>query len=635
MMEKKPSAEITRLPALIWDRASATPELASALTLLGKRWPIRVSADDNSGTVIRFKLNLQAAGYTLTKNGESYDIEYAKPHLALRAVGSLWSGLSNGPSPFSEQTSFTTIGIMLDCSRNAVMKAGQIKQWLEKLALLGYNMAMLYTEDTFALPDEPYFGYLRGPYSAEEIRDIDRHALALGMELIPCIQTLGHLEQILKWPAYQASIMDTAGVMLVDEPATYKLIDKMLDFWSENCSTRRIHIGMDEAHDLGRGKFLDRHGYERGFEIFNRHLKRVVEAAAKRGLSPMIWSDMYFSMGSVRGDYYDKDCNIPPEVIREIPRQAQLVYWDYYHKDEAFYLDWIARHRALGSEPIMASGVWTWSKLWYDRNITEKNAGPCVRACRSAGLKEILFTLWGDDGATCDFESAWHGLVYAAELVYGGDGGRDRTDRRFSALCGGNLQEIEVADRLYRANGLNPSLLLWDDPLMNIYLFHQKTRNPERLPETLMQMNELASGLQVEEAHSSCGNLRHALTLARLLSSKIALFDRFVAAYSKRNVDELRQVHDSIANILEQLSDLQQSFRHIWHERNKPFGFEVIQGRLGWQKSRYEELRCRIEEYSSGKIAAIEELDVQLGHPHSTAIEPVFWRKIATSSSVF
>ena len=73
---------------------------------------------------------------------------------------------------------------MLDCSRNAVMKAGQIKQWLEKLVLLGYNMAMLYTEDTFALPDEPYFGYLRGPYSAEEIRDIDRHALALAMELM-------------------------------------------------------------------------------------------------------------------------------------------------------------------------------------------------------------------------------------------------------------------------------------------------------------------------------------------------------------------------------------------------------------------------------------------------------------------
>ena len=41
-----------------------------------------------------------------------------------------------------------------------------------RLALLGYNAAMLYTEDTYALPDEPYFGFLRGAYTAAELRRI-------------------------------------------------------------------------------------------------------------------------------------------------------------------------------------------------------------------------------------------------------------------------------------------------------------------------------------------------------------------------------------------------------------------------------------------------------------------------------
>ena len=54
------------------------------------------------------------------------------------------------------------LGFMLDCSRNAVMKVEEIKRLISLLALLGYTYLELYTEDTYELPDEPYFGYQRG-----------------------------------------------------------------------------------------------------------------------------------------------------------------------------------------------------------------------------------------------------------------------------------------------------------------------------------------------------------------------------------------------------------------------------------------------------------------------------------------
>jgi len=47
-----------------------------------------------------------------------------------------------------------------------------------------------------------------------------------------------------------------------------------------------------------------------------------------------------------------------------IPRDVDLVYWDYFHTDVEFYEEWIDRHRSLGSEPIMAGGVWTWGRFW-------------------------------------------------------------------------------------------------------------------------------------------------------------------------------------------------------------------------------------------------------------------------------
>ena len=67
------------------------------------------------------------------------------------------------------------------------------------LSALGYNFIRLYTEDTYEVDGEPYFGYMRGRYSREEIREMDAYAASKGIELIPCIQTLAHLNSIFRY----------------------------------------------------------------------------------------------------------------------------------------------------------------------------------------------------------------------------------------------------------------------------------------------------------------------------------------------------------------------------------------------------------------------------------------------------
>ncbi len=58
-------------------------------------------------------------------------------------------------------------GVMLDMSRNAVMKPEQVKKFAKTIRSFGYNMIELYTEDTYEVEGEPYFGYMRGRYTAE------------------------------------------------------------------------------------------------------------------------------------------------------------------------------------------------------------------------------------------------------------------------------------------------------------------------------------------------------------------------------------------------------------------------------------------------------------------------------------
>jgi hexosaminidase len=329
----------------LWYETEATPgDVQTALSVLASEYPLFAGQTEEAAQV-QFHPNTGASGLVIAVQDRVAHVHYDGVAQACRGVGLLLGLDSADARTIREQPGFETMGLMLDCSRNAVMTVEYVKTWLRRMALSGYNMVMLYTEDTYELPGEPLFGYLRGAYTLDEIRAIDEHAAALGIELIPCIQTLGHLEQILKWRRAYGGVRDTSNVLLVGEPKTYALIEKMVDFWSSAVRSRRIHIGMDETHDLGRGRYMDLFGYRRGFDIFNEHLGKVVEICQSRGLSPMIWSDMYFRMGSKRGDYYDMDSQVPSEVAAAIPQEAQLVYWDYYHTTEAFYREWIRRHR--------------------------------------------------------------------------------------------------------------------------------------------------------------------------------------------------------------------------------------------------------------------------------------------------
>ena len=64
-------------------------------------------------------------------------------------------------------------GVMLDMSRNAVMKPEELKKFARIIRSFGYNMIELYTEDTYEVEGEPYFGYMRGRYTKAELKAIN------------------------------------------------------------------------------------------------------------------------------------------------------------------------------------------------------------------------------------------------------------------------------------------------------------------------------------------------------------------------------------------------------------------------------------------------------------------------------
>lgn len=93
------------------------------------------------------------------------------------------------------ETEKSYLGVMLDCSRNAVWNVSAVKRYMDALKKMGYNMLMLYTEDTYEVDNNPKFWYLRGRYSKDEMKELVSYGDKVGIEMIPCIQTLAHLNQ--------------------------------------------------------------------------------------------------------------------------------------------------------------------------------------------------------------------------------------------------------------------------------------------------------------------------------------------------------------------------------------------------------------------------------------------------------
>ena len=561
----------------------------------------------DKGIVLEFVKDGRENSLEVLLEGNTARIIYDKPHHAARGLGALLAGLVVEGEPYREQMPFEKLGIMLDCSRNAVMKVSHIKKWMRQIALLGYNVVKLYMEDTYDLPGEPFFGYMRGRYSAEELKEIDCCAGELNIELIGCIQTLGHLEHLLKWPAY-SNIKDTKAVMLVDNEETYRLIDKMISHFAECFTSRRIHIGMDETFDLGLGNFLEHNSYQHSSELYSRHLHKVVEICQKHDLHPMIWSDMYFRTGNVPFENYDSEIVIPPEVEKTIPSDVEFVFWDYYKNNEKYYLDLIERHRQLGKEPIMASGIWTWAEFWYNHEKTVRNATPCINASRRSGLKELFFTMWGDKGAYCEFDSAMAGIAYCAEKIYTDESfNEDKLAARFEKICNASYHTVIQASKMNHI--CNMDAYMWDDPLLGIEWKRRKKEDND------YWVKALAASCQLSESQASVAtifepiDLAHAFNLVEFIKERIETSLLLEDAYRNREKQAMELVQKRIPSVISRIDELLVSLRRQWFKRNKPIGIEELQQRFGGLKERYIELGNRLDELLNGVVDSIYELE--------------------------
>ena len=229
-------------------------------------------------------------------------------------------------------------------------------------------------------------------------------------------------------------------------------------------------------------------------------------------------------------------------------------------------------------------------------------------------MKEVFATCWGDDGAECNLYNLQYGLTIFGEYNYTGHWDAEEAEKRFRASSGMDAQAFLNMSKLNELPGLvrqpastaNPGrVLLYEDPLLPLFEV-DLPRNEEYIPyyEALAAKFEAFA----RENEPMRLQLDAYACMARALALKCRW--RMAAASAVRNGD--RQAAKELLPLAEENLEALRALRRAWYNQwmavNKPFGFEVLDIRLGGAIARFETARDRMAEFAQGILEDIPEL---------------------------
>ncbi len=535
-----------------------------------------------------------------------------------RALALLVSAMrDNREMDIGEERHFETVGAMIDVSRGIVYKPRVVMDIIEYMALMGMNMFMLYTEDTYKMDKYPMFGYMRGGYTHEELRMIDDHANALGIEVIPCIQTLGHMERYLRWKD-AAAVKDTADVMLAGADATYELIEEMLKTMRECFRSNRIHIGMDEAIGVGTGNYLKYNEPSCTKDIMSAHLDRVCGLCEKYGYHPMMWSDMFFRLSGCRGEY-DLGAEIPESLKDELPSDIEMIYWDYIMEDEATNDAVIKKHFVMERPVGFASALWTFNRFVTCYKKSYDTARNQLAACDKNNLKTVMTTVWNDRSSYMSLYSILPGLQAFAELSYDVTADEERIAENFRACTGFSFNDW----RLLFCDDFTDEEREKYNP-GNCYCINSSFQHffndilVGTLDKTLSgydfksRYERYASDIARVDAGEMDYMFSRYRTFYEILAKKAGLGVRLRASYKAADREALSLILDEIKALEALYVKFKEQTDEMWYKLCKPFGNNALDAELGMAWARVRTAAYRLESFLRGDVSSLPELEEEV-----------------------
>lgn len=392
-----------------------------------------------------------------------------------------------------DQPDFLDRGIMLDVSRGKVPTQQTLEALVDLCAKLRLNVLMLYVEHTFAFRAHPEIGAGASPLDAETILALDAYAADRGVELVPCLQSLGHMEHILSLERYaKLAESDRRWSVSPSRPETYRLLESLYDEFLPLFRSKRFNANCDEPFDLGRGQSAKRAPDKTPGRLFADHVSALEGLARRHDKQLMIWADF-----ALKHD----------DQIDRIGRDVVLMDWWY---EARFDFDRIRKLRRRGFEVWVCPGTSSWNCLFPRIGNSEANVARWADAGRRHAATGLLDTDWGDFGHYNALGVSLFSYAYSAQQGWSGDLAPKAFDKAFAqhVFEDPNPRIARLHRRLGAihdagfsiANGSALQYLYFDDLGRSFFLQHAKRRALEASARKLASVQREVEALELAHA---------------------------------------------------------------------------------------------------------------------------------------
>lgn len=440
-----------------------------------------------------------------------------------------------------ESFDFEIRGFHLDIARGGVPKVETFKKIIRWLFLLKYNFFAIYFEDLYPWKSFDDIGLSRGRLGKEEYAEIEDYARLYGLHLVPSLELLGHMENILSLPSYakyrEIWWSSRDGCLDVSNTEAKSFALRLLEDVLETSKSVYVHVGGDETWSLGRGRSLDKNSRFTGPELYLDHYKSIISLVKKYRKIPIVWGDM------LSGSYLTEEEKRAWSCVTksDIWEQVLIANWDYSSNPQEYFENLIETvgHK---SAQIASPGLSNWRSFYPDYETALTNLNNFLLAAKKKRLKGFLVTAWGDDGEECLF-SFLEPLILAAIEIAEGIG---KWEEGWQALTGEDQSVIQLRKAL-GSNSLPQTLR--DIIYLNQRVFkHFEIKNAKDALERITKMSE---GLNLPV------DLRFVVDMVRtalsIVQNKASVSDYFYLA---------------------------KSYSALWLNERKPQGLQVVLTKL-------------------------------------------------------
>jgi hexosaminidase len=261
---------------------------------------------------------------------------------------------------------------------------------LPVVAAARYNAVLVEWEDMFPWTVDERF---RGPdaYTLDDVRRFAAAATERGIEIIPLVQCLGHMETPLGVPEYERlrEVPHDAFVLNALADGAHELVQRMVDEVAAALpGLRHFHLGGDEAASMGTHPdtraYVEKHG--KG-ALYLQHVEPILDSLNARGIRPILWHDMMVEWDDA--------------ALDALAAKADLLTWGYGDPPETTGAHYGMKH----IERFHDHGITLWGGAAYkganghnvdrpDLESRQRNALGWARVAERFEYAGIVATAW-------------------------------------------------------------------------------------------------------------------------------------------------------------------------------------------------------------------------------------------------